>query len=148
VEGAAAEEAFLGRPLPTVALRGDFRGDAVEGVVFCRLAAGAFLGEAGELLFREAGRLRVPEVTRLGPDAVDAARLAVEVVRFLGAALVAFFAVVVFLVTFLVAGFLVVFFVAAFLVVVFLAATGAFLVAALACLFRFFNSVRPASAIL
>jgi len=119
----------------------------VEADVFCRLAAGAFLGEAGELLFREAGRLRVPEVTRLGPVAVDAARLAVEVVRFLGAALVVFF-VVVFLVTFLVAGFLVVVFFVGFLAADFFAATGAFLVAALACLFRFFNSVRPASAIL
>lgn len=154
--GAEAVEAFFGRPRPPVAFRGDLRGEAdVEEAVFCRLAAGAFLGEAGELLLRGAGLLLVPVETRLGPLA--AAEADVAVVLFLGAALVVFLAVVVaFLVPdFLVAAFLVVDFLVpdlvVFLVVAFFLAP-AFLVLlaveALACLFRFFNSCRPASAIL
>jgi len=51
----------------------DLRGEEVAAAVFC-LLAGDFLGEAVDALFLpeaapEAGRLLVPEVTRLGPEA-------------------------------------------------------------------------------
>jgi len=138
-EGAA--ETFFGRPRPAVDLRGDLRGDAVLEAVFGRLAAGAFLGEAGVLLFLfpatdpDAGRLLVPDVTRLGPVAgfdVEA-RLEVAVLLFFGAADLEADFLFVFLVFFA--------FFAAFF-------AGAFLVEPLACLFRVFNSCLPASAIL
>jgi len=93
-----APPAFLPRPVLRVAgalrgeafaLRGeaaDLRGEAVflapdflgeeEADVLCRLAAGAFLGEAAALFLPvtepEAGLLRVPGETLLGPVAEDA----------------------------------------------------------------------------
>jgi len=143
----AAEVVFFGRPRPEEeAFRGDLRGDAVV-VVFARLAAGAFLGEADadRFLFPVAeaaddGRLLVPEVTLLGPVAGaednEDARFDVLVVLFL--------APVDLDVTFLVP-FLVPFFVLDFLVVDLRAA--AFLGEATA-LVRVFNSFLPSSAIL
>jgi len=141
----AAEVVFFGRPRPEEeAFRGDLRGDAV--VVFARLAAGAFLGEADadRFLFpvveaADDGRLLVPEVTLLGPvagaeDDGDA-RFDVLVVLFLAPVDLD----VTFLVPFLVP------FVLDFLVVGLRAV--AFLGEATA-LVRVFNSFLPSSAIL
>jgi hypothetical protein len=125
------------------------REDAVDvAAVFCRLAAGAFLGEAGVVRFLfpaaepDAGRLLVPDVTRLGPVAGVDARLGEA---FFGAAFLAVDLVAAFFVT-------VVFFLGDFLVVVFLVAFlagAAFLgTTAFSFLLKVFNSCFPASATL
>jgi len=148
--GASVEGAiFLGLPLPSFRAAGGLRGEAAFlGEGFCLFAAaGALRGEAVDfLLVPVAGRLRVPDVTLLGPamepvDEVPEALREVLVDRLVGAFLVV-------VVAFFFLGTALLFLaVVLFLAPVFLA-TGAFLgePTALEILLMAWSSFLPASA--
>jgi len=150
--GASVEGAiFFGLPLPSFRAAGGLRGEAAFlGDGFCLFAAaGALRGEAVDfLLVPVAGRLRVPDVTLLGPamepvDEVPEALREVLVDRLVGA-----FLVEVVVVAFFFLGTALLFLaVVLFLAPVFLA-TGAFLgePTALEILLMAWSSFLPASA--